>query len=879
MADFDWNNYLEVNKAVAVPEELFSHVETSLYNGIKQGMLLEVCHKNNPDIYWIAEITMVCGHLLRIKFIGADNDFWCDISTTKVHPLGWCGKYDELIEPPDEINEKYGDTIIEIMKKALLDGQSVSIEALNNKGLSPIDRIKVGMKVEVQNVIDPYRYWIATVCENVGGRLLVRYDGADEDLTQFWIFFSNPRLSSFGFVTNKGSPWQFKYPGKVNKFSCKNKLSTQLRQSAEEAISEPTPADLFQPNQSLESHNFVSGMKVEALSPQDMRTVRPATVTKVFNNLHFLVVIDDHVEDYEDSKMAWLCDSMHPYIYPIGWAQKNGFTFKTPKIWKEGPFDWDEYLTMTSSVPAPDYCFGNKVPLKGVEVNMKLEAVNPQNHEEIHVANVDSIVEHMLCVELLPIGEKYWYAQDSDLLFPVGWCDSNDYALHIPDTTIEKEPPKVEEKVVKEDVKCSDEWCDRIFFNYKCYAGPSISRNKLSQLPKHVGPGPLSLVLKEVLNKIISASYKPAKLLKDWETEGPPEEGMRLEMLRAKLKSSTYHAYVPIARSASQVAPFCRDVCVKLQACPCLFGPDEIVSCPNDCQHVDKSTFHHSTERRGRPKGSLNGRRKKKKAAPEKKEKELQPSQESESNKDVESVESEHSAGSTPPSEPNTRPASRASRPPSRASRAPSDRDDSPPRRGKRAKHSYPKLEMKTRGAKLPNFALQMKEAHWNKKDVQTIYNNTCVKKQNSPDSDTENETNESSSNSRDAKNISDVSDSEEPELKKLKFNTYDPLPSDNKMFEKDMAMTWMKGKLKLSPNPLDWSVDDVYAYLSSTDDCKLIAEKMKQEEIDGQAFVMLDLPVIREFLHMKKEFALQLSKHIAMMRWYIINFEECGES
>lgn len=276
-------------------------------------------------------------------------------------------------------------------------------------------------------------------------------------------------------------------------------------------------------------------MKLEALSPQDMRTVRPATVTKVFNNLHFLVVIDDHAEDYEDSKMAWLCDSMHPYIYPIGWAQKNGLAFKTPKIWKEGAFDWDEYLTMTSSVPAPDYCFGNKIPLEGIGVNMKLEAVHPFNHEEIHFAKVVRIVEHMMCVELLTIGEKYWYAQNSDLLFNIGWCHSNSHPFHFPDTTIEKEQPKpVEEKAAKADVKCSDEWCDRIFFNYKCYAGPSISRNKLSQLPKHVGPGPLSLVLKEVLNKIISASYKPAKLLKDWETEGPPEDGMRLEMLRAK---------------------------------------------------------------------------------------------------------------------------------------------------------------------------------------------------------------------------------------------------------------------------------------------------------------------------------------------------------
>ncbi|PZC72777.1 hypothetical protein B5X24_HaOG210592 [Helicoverpa armigera] len=112
----------------------------------------------------------------------------------------------------------------------------------------------------------------------------------------------------------------------------------------------------------------------------------------------------------------------------------------------------------------------------------------------------------------------------------------------------------------------------------------------------------------------------------------------------------------PSLISLLYVSSFCRGVCVKLQACPCLFGPDEHSDhCPNDCQRVDKSTFHHNTERRGRPKGSVNGRRKKKKAAPEKKEKEQQPSQETESNTDVESVESEHSAGSAPPSSPGTR--------------------------------------------------------------------------------------------------------------------------------------------------------------------------------------------------------------------------------
>lgn len=31
MADFDWNNYLQVNKTVAVPEELFSHVSFNYF--------------------------------------------------------------------------------------------------------------------------------------------------------------------------------------------------------------------------------------------------------------------------------------------------------------------------------------------------------------------------------------------------------------------------------------------------------------------------------------------------------------------------------------------------------------------------------------------------------------------------------------------------------------------------------------------------------------------------------------------------------------------------------------------------------------------------------------------------------------------------------
>lgn len=282
----------------------------------------------------------------------------------------------------------------------------------------------------------------------------------------------------------------------------------------------------------MESHNFVYGMKLEALDPRTMDAIRPATVIKVFSNFHFLVVIDDHVDDYEITRMVWLCNSKHPYIYPVGWAQKHSVPFKPPSISGSNSFAWDDYLSKTSSVPAPEYCFGRKEHAKGIQVNMKLEAVNPRSNDEIHIANVCAVTEHMLCVELLPIREKCWYHHKSDLLYPVGWSDSNNYELHIPDVRALKEA-QVEEKKVEEK-RVTEEWCERIYFNYKCYSGPMISRNKLSKLPKHVGPGPSSLVLKEVMNNLISASYKPARLLKNWEVNEPPEEGMKLEMLKAK---------------------------------------------------------------------------------------------------------------------------------------------------------------------------------------------------------------------------------------------------------------------------------------------------------------------------------------------------------
>lgn len=199
------------------------------------------------------------------------------------------------------------------------------------------------------------------------------------------------------------------------------------------------------------------------------------------------------------------------------------------------------------------------------------------------------------------------------------------------------------------------------------------------------------------------------------------------------------------------------------------------------------------------------------------------------------------------------------------------------PRKKREPRNNFPPLEMKTRGAKLPNFALQIKKAHWDKKDAQTMYKNTCVlpKKQYSSESD--NDSDSSDIVNIDEPNISDVSDTEEPELKKFKSNSQYDMVSDEKTLDSSpvnsSAMIDTLGKNVF--NPITWSTDDVYNYLIKYDECKEIAEKLREEEVDGSAFIYLNLPTMQRHLKMKYEPALQLCKHVNALCSFCIPYDD----
>ncbi|GLH01333.1 Polycomb protein Sfmbt [Gryllus bimaculatus] len=876
--NFVWQDYLDMTNTVEVPQVLFSHVELSLQTGLQEGMMLEVPHKSTLDSYWIACINMVCGPLLRLRYIGQEdnrsNDFWCDLTKVNVHPLGWCFSEGLDLIPPLELKEKLGD-VKTLIDRVFQQGKSVPSELLTGDGFTPVDRIKQGMKIEVQDKMDPYHLWFATIIENVGGRLLLRHDSPDSSSPDFWLFYNSPRLFRIGWTEEQGSPFILKKPSYIKTTHNYEEWEAIKELALGDATQIPLPPDIFQNTIPATSHNFEVGMKLEAVHPHNMAEICPATVVKVFDSSYFLVEVDsNNSSDVGDIESSWLCTAQHPYIFPIGWAQYHGLQLTHPSGWttSKEEFDWQEYLSFTNGYPAPAPCFTPRPSATelGFDIGMKLEAVNPENQHQICAASITRIVDNLLWIHLDShdsFHPSHVVSMDSVDIFPVGWCESNSYPLKPPcqyqsqmkRQQVKEQSPK-KEPVSSTSVAQRSCWCPKIYFNHKCFSGPFLSKGKLAQLPKAVGPGPVTLVMREVLGMLISVAYKSSRVLKELQCDGKPEAGMHLEVLKAKYKNNTYRASVAVVTSADQVPAFCKSVCTRLQVCPFMFGPVSIGenNCPENCNTLSKTRFTQywvqGKRKIGRPKGEASNivpRPKKKRG---RKRLFQTAKQDNKNNKDSENTEKQMSEVSKN----NQGEHSFSLENENKQDLSNSNSSSSPLRslestttvvRRKYRKKEFPRTAMKTRGAKLPNFALQIKASHWPHKRLVQATNDPQTKTDKGQDMP--------------------LSSSESGDLHEDLQQDAKSEPMESSSIPEDLPprRTLPADFVELESNPLYWSEDDVYQYLMRTEDCAWIAQKCKEELIDGQAFMMLNLPTLKEHLFLKTTAALKLCNHIERIK------------
>lgn len=168
------------------------------------------------------------------------------------------------------------------------------------------------------------------IIENVGGRLLLKYDTPSSSHDTFWIFCTSERLHSYGFTSKSNSTWFLEPPSSIVDLHTYEEWKDLLESKPKDC---ELLEGLFNNNIDHPKHDFKVGMKVEALSPTDRMKICPATVTKIFDDVYFLVNVDAHTErlnslddifvpNHSESN-TWLCTAEHPYIFPIGWAQKH----------------------------------------------------------------------------------------------------------------------------------------------------------------------------------------------------------------------------------------------------------------------------------------------------------------------------------------------------------------------------------------------------------------------------------------------------------------------------------------------------------------------------------------------------------------------------
>ncbi|ELU04767.1 hypothetical protein CAPTEDRAFT_148410 [Capitella teleta] len=788
-------------------------------------MRLEVPNKDEDDTYWVATVMMAAGQLLRLRFEGfQDNstcDFWLDACASDLHPVGWCRSNEKKYSPPQVVKdkvEKWEDLLNE-----LTESQSSSTHGATQKlsGTAPIDQIQTDTWLEVQNDHNPHTVWLAKVIQNVGGRLRLQHAG---ELATFWLFYLNCRLHPIGWAAEL--EYQLEPPPSVLKYlGSEEKCKEELTKAQSLADDNPFPSHIFEDLEQAAPHEFKEGWRLEAIHPVTHATLHPATVSKVIDDTYFMVQIDDLKET---PSVQMCCHGNSPGLFPIHWSMYKGVKLVSPKGWSKSDFDWKEYLEAVKAEAAPESSFTNTfIPEHEFKRGMKLEVVDPIQPDAICAATITRVHDQLLWLHLDSANKmlsNYIVHVDSNDIFPIGWCDCNNYPLRPPKRSSYKKSSK-KVAIVQPDktpfcfiilffslsqgnicqqmntefnskLYPGNGWCPKIYFNHRCFSGAYLSKGRIAALPRCVGPGPVVLVMKEVLTMLINVAYKSSRVLRELQLEGEADPSMHLQILKAKYKGKSYCAKVEICKTRSQIEEFCRQICITLECCPNLFSTHHYEgNCPSNCWQLTKTKYSayfgkKKKKRVGRPPGGHtnleNGPQK-----PGKRRRGRPPNRPSifntqetstqENKEDAESVVSMETGSSCSLTE---KPADVAS----------IDREFVPKRKYKRRLPTAP-MEMKTRGVKLPRYSHNMKQ---NKA----------------------------------------------------------PLPASS--HDHDL--------LQLNSNPLYWTTEEVVEFLENTD-CSDLTSIFQDQEIDGQAFMLLSLPTIQEYLELKLGPSIKLCHHIEQVK------------
>uniref|UniRef100_A0A671Y164 SAM domain-containing protein n=1 Tax=Sparus aurata TaxID=8175 RepID=A0A671Y164_SPAAU len=798
-AEFTWEEYMEETGADAAPHTTFKHVEISLQSSFQPGMKLEVANKSNPDTYWVATIITTCGQLLLLRFSGYGDDrkadFWCDVMTAELHPVGWCTQNNKTLMPPEAIKEKYSDWT-EFLVQDLTGSRTAPANLLEGplRGKNTVDLVVEGSVLELQDVSDPFLYWPVRVIQNVGGRLRLRHAGLSDShqAQDTWLFYLDVRLRPLGWALE-------------NRLALEPVCLTYIvlaRVCALTKVEHICLKDLTllcQDHVDLPKHSFKMGMKLEMVSPWEQLQICPVSVTKVYSEIYFQVTLDDLSVDVKPRFV--LCHANSPGILPVQWCLKNGVGLERPRGYEGQDFDWADYLKHSGTEAAPDACFPDTWQNRGFAKDMWLEAVNPHRPAEVCVAQITQVRGRLLWLRLegvaKPLSQCIVDVESMDI-FPVGWCEANAYPLTPPLKPCYGHFYASIKISIFKTVRGSANGrycCSKIFVNHRCFSGPYLNKGRIAELPQAVGPGKCTLVLKELLSMLINAAYKPGRVLKELQELEDQSWDCQEETLKAKYKGKTYRSTIRIVRLADQIPDFCRKVCVKLQCCSNLFSPVLVTDkCSENCsvQTKTKYTYYYGKKRKlSKPAGG------------------------------------EETAEGEPAK---------------------------PTRRRKKRKAIF--VQKKRRSSTVDYTpAGSPQDSDEGEEDEEMALQSGSEGTSSEPREDHTDASSVEVTSSRPRRAAT---------LRRSFTSAVCVLFTDT--YKCPCCQVEEEGQLVLDRNPLEWSVDEVVQFINSTD-CASLANIFQEQDIDGQALLLLTLPTVQECMDLKLGPAIKLCHQIERVK------------
>ncbi|EDO44413.1 predicted protein, partial [Nematostella vectensis] len=415
---FDWSDYLKKTGAKSVPAFMFKHVcMNPCLKGVHVGMKVEVvnCGMDVVDdtevAFWVATVKQLRQHRVLLRYEGYEDDdsadFWFDLRSMNIHPVGWCAKRNKLLIPPPAIRENctnWRDYLFKCLSGAKTFSAEFLQQVIETKGC-----YNTGMCVTM--IVDVYLGQTEVIetkgCYNTGicVTMIVDADVAED----FWCHYLSSEIHPIGWSSLVGHTLQPPI-GKYNNLDAPQEFFVQDSTGTAPGL-----------------HQFKVGMKFEAIDPFSPSHIVVVTVIKVLRFNYFVLGVDSLATYF-------VCHANSRNIFPCGWARSQSLPLTPPRDYSPETFSWPEYLDKTGGIEAPVHLFKQERRMNGFRIGMKLEAVDLREPALVCPATVTDVKGPLLRIHFDGWDDSYDQLVDMDSLdiFPVSYCVSVGHPLQPP---------------------------------------------------------------------------------------------------------------------------------------------------------------------------------------------------------------------------------------------------------------------------------------------------------------------------------------------------------------------------------------------------------------------------------------------------------------